>query len=70
MACPYGDRYRGLRGGTVASLHASIMLEREGQIERCTLARQRTRYKAARDECKGCKALGISGRGCHPIARE
>ena len=60
----------GLGGDIVASLWASSMLKRQQKVEDDNLPRNRTRYKAAKDEYRRCQALGIPGRRFHDVARE
>ena len=67
MACSVGVRYRGLGGDVVASLWAAAVSENKKEVEDASLARDRTRYKDARDEYRRCQALGIASRGFHVV---
>ena len=69
MACFATVQYRGLGGDTMASLWAATVLERQQEVEDASLARDRTRYKDARDEHKRCQAFGIVGRGLHAVTK-
>ena len=54
MACSTGNRYRGLGVGTVHGLCADTVGEREEKIEEDKIARNRARYRAAKDEYRRC----------------
>ena len=54
----------------MTSLRAAAMSERQHEVEIASLARDRARYRAARDEYRRCQALGIPGRGYHAIAKD
>ena len=46
------------------------MSKRQQDIEDASLARDRTRYRDARDEYRRCQVSSIAGRGFHAIARD
>ena len=54
----------------MASLWAAVMSEGQQEVEDAKLARDRTRYKDARDDYRRCQALGIQGRGYHTVAKD
>ena len=68
MVCSSGVRYGGVGGDTVASLRAAAVSERQQEVEDASLARDRTRYRDAKDEYRRCQALGIVDKGFHSIA--
>ena len=70
MACSMGVRYRELGGIAVARLRAVTMSKRQQEVEDATLARDRTRYRATRDEYRRCQTSGILGKGYHAVARD
>ena len=54
----------------MASLRAAAVVEKQQEVDDCRLARNRVRYRAAIEEYRRCRGLGLPGRGFRSVGRE